>query len=201
MQDAHPDTLEPDAVGVRARLLPWLWPAAVALVVVAVTAAFGGFERAPAHLGPRAELGQTIETRHWDYTVHRVAVTGKDRPAAVVLRMTIRSKLTESRVGITPESIVLKMADETLLSRSTCLHNEHRTSGDGTFDPFVATEALCVFDLVLNNHRLPADGPPGVRVVVLDQGPPANDFERKGEPEVKLPPVAHIPVTAEWLVA
>lgn len=36
---------------------------------------------------------------------------------------------------------------------------------------------------------------------VLDQAPPANDFTGSGEPEVLLPPAAHLTLTGEWRVS
>lgn len=185
----------------RTPLIQWGTPALAFLLVVGLVAAFGGFDRAAPHLGSRAAPKQLIETRYWDVTVHRAGITGQGMPMAVGLRMTIRSKLTESHTGITQEAVMVRMADGTALGASTCFHPTDSPMTSSTFGPLVETDAICAFDFAINGYDFTGEGPLDITVLVLDQAPPPNDFQRTGEPEVRLPPVAHIPMVAEWLVS
>lgn len=170
-------------------------------MLVGLVAAFGGFDRAAPHLGSRTQPKQLIETRYWDVTVHRAGITGQGTAMAVSLRMTIRSKLTESHQGITQEAVIVRMADGAALGTSTCFHPEDAAMANSFFGPFVETDAICAFDFAINGYDFTGEGQQDITVLVLDQAPPPNDFQRTGEPEVRLPPVAHIPMVAEWLVA
>lgn len=177
----------------------WAPPLIVVALVLALIGVTGGFERSQANFGPVGALKQRIETRYWDFTVHRGGFTGTGEAMAVSLRVTLRSKLDESHVGITQEALMVRMPDGRTLGRSMCFQVQDR-EGNSLFHPFVETEAICTFGFDMNDYTYTGTGPAEVIVFVLDQTPSSTDFARTGEPEVLPKPAAHLPMTAEWLV-
>lgn len=143
-----------------------------------------------------------FSTRYWDFTLLAANITGRgDIPESVALRMQITSKLTESHLGITQEAIIIRLPDATALGYSNCIALGASVTG-GYFDPDVLTEAVCYFDFILNGIDYTHEpGDVEIEVVFLDQRPDRNDFKRRGEPEVFLPPLAHSRLVAEWAVA
>lgn len=185
----------------RHRALGWGIAAGVAALVLAIIAALGGFGRGEVYLGRSVAVKEEIQTRYWDFAPRDAGVIGDaGTPRAIAISLNIRSKLDATHAGITQEALMIRLPDQSIvLGFSTCFPR----SGDeeqGHFDPLVLTNSLCVFDFALNGVEWTASGPQPIQVLVLDQTEPMNDFERTGELEVQVPPVAHVDMTARWLV-
>ncbi len=182
----------------ESRVLAWLVTAAVGLLGVAIIAINGGFERGAPYLGRPVEVGTEVQTTAWDFTVTDAIVVGPAGTERIAVRLLIRSKLTESHVGITAQSLIVRLPDGQLLSVPMCTHAEG-AEGYGSFDPYVLSDAVCYFDPLFDAVSYDFAGDTPIEVVIVDQAEPRHDFERTGELETTLP-VAHVAITARWAV-
>ncbi|WP_026927441.1 hypothetical protein [Granulicoccus phenolivorans] len=185
------------ALGVRGRLLGWVIVAGVALVLLAVITAAGGFRRASAYPGPIVAPGQLIRTKGWDIRIGSAYVRSQaGTPVDLVVLATITSKLTASHPSLTPQVMIVRMPGGRALGISTCGHVRAPLEA-AKFDPDVATNAGCVFKFAANDYVPDGRGPYAIDVLVLDQRKPDDDFARLGELKAQLPPKARVPLTAQ----
>lgn len=182
----------------RSHLQAWLLTAAVGLLIVAVIAVTGGFRRGEPYLGRPVELGTQVNTQAWDFTAFDAVITGTPGATRLAVLMQIRSKLTESHRGITQQALIVRLPDGELMHFSVCSHANDAV-GQGTFDPFVRSDAVCIFDPVYHVIDYQFTGDTEIELVVLDQAESAYDFERSGELEATMP-VAYYAMTARWAV-
>lgn len=150
--------------GLRRQAIIWLAVVLVVAILLGLVWAFGGFDRrATPYMGVRLELGETAETRFWDYAVHSAQVD--EEGAAIDVAMTVTNKQAESTWELTYSTVIVRLpGDGGVLTTHFCAMGQRNQ-----FGPDIPTEAVCEFSFESNEITEPPRAPFPVEIVILDQ--------------------------------
>lgn len=149
--------------GLRRQATIWLVVLLSVALLLGLVWLLGGFDRrATPYMGTRLALGETAETRFWDYAVHSAQVD--EYGAAIDLAITVTNKQDTSEMQLTYSSVMIRLPDAEVMTTHFCA-----TGDRSQFGPDIPTEALCEFSYESNEISQPPEAPFRVEVIVLDQ--------------------------------
>lgn len=149
--------------GVRRRLYIWLGAVGAVVLVVALVWALGGFDRrASPYMGTRTATGELIETRFWDFRIHRAVVEADRR--SIDLDVTVTNKTKDGTWEITQGALLIRLGEGIVLSSNYCTLDV-----GNSFGPLIPTEATCEFEYEYNEVADPPEGDFTTTVIVVDQ--------------------------------